>query len=100
MSSKGSAFAGLFDNRLDEMPNAAERNEAKPAPSEPPPVKVSGRRQGKRSHPDFKQYSVLLKKQTHKDVGRMLDDQESGKDVSELVQELLESWLRRQLKKA
>jgi hypothetical protein len=43
---------------------------------------------------------VLLRKQTHKNVTRALDDQEDGTDLSELVEKLLQGWLKRQQSKA
>jgi hypothetical protein len=55
-----------------------------------------GRPPGKRSHPDYKQFSVLLKKQTHRRVSGLLRDRESAQDVSELVEQLLEAWLAEQ----
>jgi hypothetical protein len=47
---------------------------------------------------DYKQYSVLLKKQTHRQVTNILRDQEDSQDVSELVQQLLEQWVKKQQK--
>jgi hypothetical protein len=42
---------------------------------------------------NYSQYSVYLRKDTRKKVGRALDDADAGQDFSELVQELLEKWL-------
>lgn len=42
---------------------------------------------------NYSQYSVYLRKDTRKKVGRALDDADTGQDFSELVQELLEKWL-------
>jgi uncharacterized ferritin-like protein (DUF455 family) len=89
-----SDFAGLFDKRLDVMPPAAERNEAKAAP-EPEPVVILPVRVGKRSNPAYKQYSVLLKKKTHMEVSHALDRAGRAQDVSDLVQQLMEQWLKR-----
>lgn len=58
--------------------------------------KAVGRPPGKRSHPDYKQFSVLLKKQTHRKVSGLLRDRERTQDVSELVEQLLEAWLTEQ----
>jgi hypothetical protein len=105
MPDKPSAFEGLFDNRLNQMPKPVERNDATPTSSTPEPVipepepKKKPKPLGKRSDPDYKQYSVLLKKQTHKQVTRELDDLENGQDVSVLVQHLLEQWLKKQQQK-
>lgn len=59
-------------------------------------VRTVGRPPGKRSDPDYKQYSVLLKRQTHRKVSGLLRDRESEQDVSELVEQLLEKWLAEQ----
>ena len=88
-----SKFAGIFQNNLVEEPQAPERIEKHATP-----VKALGRPPGKRSHPDYKQYSVLLKKQTHRQVTNILRDLENGQDVSELVQQLLEQWVKKQQK--
>jgi len=88
-----SKFAGIFQQSLEGETRAAERAE-KPVAA----LKAPGRPPGKRSDPAFKQYSVLLKKQTHRQVTTILRDQEGGPDVSELLQQLLEQWLEQQHK--
>ena len=59
------------------------------AAKRPKPAKV-----GKYRDPNFHNYGVYLRKDTHKQVRRRLEDLELDKDVSELVQELLEQWLK------
>jgi len=88
-----SKFAGIFRNNTAEEPQALGRTKTSAAP-----VKTLGRPPGKRSDPAYKQYSVLLKKQTHRQVTNILRDQEDGQDVSELVQQLLEQWVKMQQK--
>ena len=88
-----SKFAGIFQHGLAEESHAAEPTE-KPAAA----LKAPGRPPGKRSDPAYKQYSVLLKKHTHRQVTTILRDQEGGSDVSELLQQLLEQWLEQQHK--
>jgi hypothetical protein len=88
-----SKFAGIFQHTLSDAPQSSERME-KPVAS----LKAPGRPPGKRSDPEYKQYSVLLKKQTHRQVTNILRDQEDGPDVSELLQQLLEQWLEQQQK--
>lgn len=48
---------------------------------------------GKRSDPEWSRYTVLLRRTTHKQVFRRLQDLETGQDLSELVDELLTKWL-------
>ena len=50
--------------------------------------------QGKRSDPDWKQFSVLLKKESHKQAGIILRQKYDGVDISDLMQALLEHWLK------
>jgi hypothetical protein len=63
-----------------EIPNAAM-----------PPSKGRGGKSSDKAN--YSQYSVYLRKDTRKKVGRALEDAETGQDFSELVQELLEQWL-------
>ena len=78
-----SKFAGIFQRVGEEQP-APARMEAK----------TIGRPPGKRSDPEWKQYSLLLRKQTHRKIDAILREDEDGPDMSELVQQLLEKWLR------
>ena len=88
-----SKFAGIFQNSFLEEPQAQGRIDKHAMP-----VKALGRPPGKRSRPYYMQYSVLLKKQTHRQVTDILRDQENSQDVSELVQQLLEQWVKKQQK--
>ncbi len=59
-----------------------------------PPEARGKARSGKSSDKaNYSQFSVYLRKDTRKKVGRALDDADTGQDFSELVQELLEKWL-------
>ena len=59
-------------------------------------VSARGRpRDGKRSNPDYKQISALIRKDTHRAVVRVLLDDGESRDVSDLLQELLQGWLAR-----
>jgi hypothetical protein len=62
-------------------------------PSESPTPK-RGRPKGKRSDPDYEQYSVYLRRETHRRVKIRLLEKYGDKEISELAQELLEDWLR------
>jgi hypothetical protein len=64
---------------------------ARPAP----PARV-GRPPGKRSNPAFKQFSVLLRRDTQRAATAILRDKDNGQDLSGLVQTLLEGWINRQ----
>jgi hypothetical protein len=55
-----------------------------------------GRPPGKRSDPAWKQFSVLLRKETQRQAAGILRDKDEGLDFSGLVQKLLENWITRQ----
>jgi hypothetical protein len=79
-----------------QHPQAAERIEARP----PVPASASkGRAPGKRSDPAWRQHTVMLKRETHLEATDILRRQEDGQDISELLQGLLEQWVKRQRSK-
>lgn len=51
------------------------------------------RRTGKRSDPAFRPTTFFVRKETQRKASRLLEDQESGKDLSDLVEELLAQWV-------
>lgn len=61
-----------------------------PRVERPPPRRRAGKCSDKAN---YSQCSVYLRKDTRKKVKRALDDLDTGRDFSELVQELLEKWL-------
>jgi hypothetical protein len=61
-----------------------------------PQVRSIGRPPGKRSNPAWKQFSVLLKKETQRKAADILRATDEGLDFSGLVQNLLEDWIKRQ----
>ncbi len=65
------------------------------APAEPP-GEGRGRGRpatGKRSNPEWKLYSHFLKKQTQRAAAARLQAEDAGRDLSDVLQELLEGWL-------
>lgn len=59
-----------------------------------PDKKASGPTRGKSSDGDFKQVSAYVRKDTHKAVSIALKEDDDKQDFSDLVQSLLESWLK------
>ena len=55
--------------------------------------KGRGRPAGKRSNPDFEPTTVLLRKKTKRAAGRLLEDTNTDKDLSELIESLLSKWI-------
>jgi len=54
--------------------------------------KGRGRPPGKRSNPEYEPTTVLLRKKTKKAAVRLLEDRESGQDLSDLIESLLGTW--------
>jgi hypothetical protein len=52
-----------------------------------------GRPLGKRSHPDFEQITAYIRKHTHH-AAKITLLKNGGKEFSELVEELLNQWLK------
>jgi len=65
-------------------------------PREASTSRGKGRPPGKRSDPDYQPTTVLLRKQTKKTAGRLLEDADTGQDLSELIEQLLAEWIRQQ----
>src|SRR5216683_2382723 len=59
------------------------------------PVRGKGRPPGKRSNPEWKLYSHFLKKQTQREATNILRNEEDGRDLSDVLQELLAEWITR-----
>jgi hypothetical protein len=93
-----SKFSGVLA-KLKQPPSRqpAERQAARPAPAiEAEPVRGKGRPPGKRSDPDYQPTTVLLRKQTKKTASRLLEDADTGQDLSDLIEQLLGEWIRQQ----
>lgn len=53
-----------------------------------------GRPKGKRSHPDYEQVTAYIKTLTYQEVKIALLREGQKREFSELVQELLDNWLK------
>lgn len=99
MAEKQGKFASLAQLRaVSPQPGDA----ATPAPSSAPPAvhgeaveRSRGRRaSGKRSNPEWKLYSHFLKRKTQRAAVARLQAADEGRDLSDVLQELLENWLK------
>lgn len=95
MTSKFAALKEMRERRAQAQPqpdrgdlDRASRLDV-PAPGA---VRRVGRPPGKRSNPDYQQVTVLLHSATYTEARKRLLDEK--KEVSELINELLEQWLR------
>jgi hypothetical protein len=59
------------------------------------PRKVGRPKTGKRSNVDYRQVSAWIRRDTYERVTRRLFMKENRREFSELVQSLLEGWLKR-----
>ena len=89
-------FSALAE--LHRQPPEAEAPEpavvSAPA-AEPQAEKGRGRpATGKRSNPEWKLYSHFLKRRTQRAAVARLQAEESERDLSDILQELLEKWLK------
>jgi hypothetical protein len=104
MAETGSKFDRIFQNAPPPAAappsDAAEQPEQHPIrqrlPATPRAAKPLGRPPGKRSDPAWKQFSVLLMRDTQREAAAILKAKDEGLDLSGLVQSLLESWIKRQ----
>ena len=95
-----SKFAGALDRLRQPVPPEAKPEPApvveKPAPKPPrvidTPVPTGGRG-GKRSDPAYSPTTFFVRKETKRKAARLLEDQDAGKDLSDLVEELLSKWV-------
>ena len=87
---------------LKAMQQASEHVGKKPEPPSPPaeqshskPIARSvGRPPGKRSNPDWEQITLFVRKDTKRAVQRRMMENESERDLSEIVEQLLARWAK------
>ncbi len=87
----------LADDPDDELEKVKP---AKPRQSVVVPPRPRGRPPGKRSDPDWKLYSHFLKRSTQRQATSILFDAEDGRDLSDVLQSLLEKWVARRRAKS
>ena len=86
-------------NDIFKAAKEREHNEEPKTPVEPPIAKQpkrKGRPKGKRSNPDYEQVTAYIKKETYRQIRIALLEQDNTKDFSELVEQLLDEYLRTQ----
>jgi hypothetical protein len=91
-----SKFAGTL-KRLRKAPEGREGKISTQIPDQPPqPPQPSQRPSGKRSDPAWSPVTILMRKSVKRAVRRRLEDEEQGRDISTLIDSLLNDWLARQ----
>lgn len=92
-----SKFDRIFQERAESAtPPVTTAPLQEPETPTPTLVRSIGRPPGKRSNPAWKQFSVLLKKETQREAANILRAKDGGLDFSGLVQNLIEDWIKRQ----
>lgn len=87
-----SKFANLRAMREQRQTELPQEEAPSPLPAEPTAsTRKVGRPPGKRSDPNYQQVTVLLRSQTYRAARKRLLDED--KEVSELLNELLDAWL-------
>lgn len=88
-------FAALAD--LHRQQPEADAPEPAPLPPATLPEIGKGRGRpptGKRSNPDWKLFSHFLKRKTQREAAVRLQAEDERRDLSDVLQELLEKWLK------
>jgi hypothetical protein len=89
MAEEQSKFSGVLA-KLKQPPV-----EEQPVIAETPEERGRGRPRAKSSDPDYQPTTVILRKRTKRTANRLLEDQEAGQDLSELIEELLLEWIQK-----
>ena len=93
-----SKFAGALGRLKQPLPTPPETEHVVQKPVAKPlrvietPAPAGGRG-GKRSDPAYSPTTFFVRKETKRKAARLLEDQEAGKDLSDLVEELLTEWI-------
>ncbi len=97
MAEKKGKFLALADLHRQPVDEEAAAEASQPVPVPQPATEGRGRGRpatGKRSNPDWKLYSHFLKKQTQRAAVARLQAEDSDRDLSDVLEELLAQWLK------
>lgn len=96
-------------SKFKSLLDAAKGKEPEPEPEKPSqdsafnqpqpvaefqPSQKRGRPKGKRSHPDYEQVTAYIRKDTYRSAKIALLREGEEREFSELIQSLLEEWLK------
>ena len=89
-----SKFEGIFSAKPPKANRPEANQKEKPKAQDKPEIKKEReKRVGKRSHPDYAQVTAYVRKDTHEEVMRAIYKR---REFSELVEELLIEWLKKE----
>ena len=86
-----SKFAGAL-KRLKKTPEGVRDPKPALSPSAGQQPRT-GHYRGKRSDPQWANITILMRRSVKRDVRRRLEDEGEGRDISELIDQLLCDWL-------
>jgi hypothetical protein len=84
-----SKFAGALGRLKQPREASAARSQPERQEQATAPAAIAG----KRSDPAFRPTTFFVRKETQRKAARLLEDQDAGKDLSDLVEELLATWI-------
>lgn len=101
MTQRRSKFSSMLDAASEVKQPEAPISEPATAPrhslnthSDAVPGQRGRPRTGKRSDPDYEQTTAYVRRDTYRDIKIALLQEDQARDYSDLVEELLEQWLR------
>lgn len=83
---------------LSSAPAAASKAIESTTPKNAPQAATKKRESGKSSNTDYTQVLTYVRRDTHKAVKRALLDDNQNRNLSDLVEELLAGWVKKQKK--
>ncbi len=93
-----SKFDGLFPRagKAGKAKNSAKTGKGLKPPAEEQQAESPkrGRPAGKRSAPDYVGFTTYIRRDTHRKAKIALLENEDGRELSELVEELIAEWLK------
>jgi hypothetical protein len=84
-----SIFGKIINNARSDEPEPEPISEPEPTPEVTAKAEVisSKNREGKRSHPDYRQTTIYIRKELHRKLMRILEDSDYQGDFSQWVEE-------------
>jgi hypothetical protein len=89
-------FDGLFNKKPGEKVGRVERSSMESATAQP----FNTGRMNRRGNPNYQQVSGYIRKETHASVKIALIREGAGRDLSDVLEELLTKWLEEQKAKS
>jgi hypothetical protein len=84
-----------FSGALSKLKQPSVEQPVEAPMVEAPMIRGRGRPHSKSSDPDYQSTTVILRKLTKRTANRILEDEETGQDLSELIEELLLEWIQK-----